>query len=152
MKSVLYFLACLPALVACSGPVTTSERTEEVEGNNLQITTGTLSDGRFITVANAQKVWEGDLKGGKDKWGNRRDFLLLNARQEIESICGQWFVAMRKVPFYNMLDNDETMGGLAPALGATVAMAAYLAAEAATKDTNIPSSVYIEFSCDDDKK
>jgi hypothetical protein len=152
MKRVLYLLTCMSALAACASPVTTSQRTVTVDDNRLEITSGTLNNGRFITVANAQKVWEGDLKGGKEKWIARRDVLLLTARNEIEAICGEWFVAMRKGPIYNMLDNDETLGGAAPALGVAVSMAAYLAAEAATQVTNIPSSVYIEFSCQDDKK
>jgi hypothetical protein len=51
-----------------------------------------------------------------------------------------------------MLDNDETMGGMAGVLGVSVAMAAYLAAEAATKDSNIPTGVYMEFGCPEDRK
>lgn len=51
-----------------------------------------------------------------------------------------------------MLDNDETMGGMAPVLGTTASMLAYLAAEAATKDTNIPTGAYVEFNCPQDKK
>src|SRR5580658_773916 len=120
MKQALYLLACMSGLVACASPVTTSQRTVTVDGNNLQITSGTLNNGRFITVENAQKVWEADLKGGKEKWIARRDILLLTAKDEIERICGQPFVAMHKGPVYNMLDNDETLGGAAPALGVAV--------------------------------
>ena len=126
-------------------------KTVPVDDNNLKISSGTLSSGRFVTVENAQKLWEGELKGGKEKWPARRDALLVTARSEIEGICGEWFVAM-KAPIYNMLDSDETLGGAAPALGVAVSMAAYIAAEANTQVTNIPSSVYIEFSCQDDKK
>lgn len=144
--------ASLLWLVACSAPVTTSQKTVTSYGNNLQVVSGTDNNGRFIMVANAQKTWEGVLKGGKEKWIMRRDFLNRFARDEIEKICGSWFVAIRKGPIYNMLDNDETMGGVAPALGVAFSMAAYLAAEAATKDTNVPASAYIEYSCQDDKK
>src|SRR5438105_156611 len=116
MKRALYLLACLPALSACAPAVTTSQRTVAVWGNTLHIASGTLSGGRFVSVANAQKTWEGDLKGGKEKWNARRASLELYARKEIERICGHWFFALRRGPVYNMLDNDETMGGVAPVL------------------------------------
>src|SRR5579872_6263802 len=114
MKQALYLLACMSVLGACAAPVTTSQRTVTVDGNDLQITSGTLNNGRFISVEKTQKVWEAGLKGGKEKWIARRDILLLTARNDIERICGEWFVAMHKGPIYNMLDNDETMGGAAP--------------------------------------
>jgi hypothetical protein len=152
MKRVLYLLVCMSGLVACAAPVTTSQRTEIIHDNKLQITSGTFDKGRFVSVANAQKVWEARLKGGKEKWILRRDLLRFIARKEIEHICGSHFVAIRKGPIYNMLDNDETMGGVAPALGVSVAMLAYIAAEAATLPTNIPASVYMEFSCQKDEK
>jgi len=152
MKRSLYLLAAFAALAACDSPVTTSKRTVTEGGNGLLITSGTTGGGRFVSVDNPQKSWEGDLKGGREKWGARRDVLHDTARNEIERICGEWFVAIHKGPVYNMLDNDETMGGAAPALGVAVSMAAYLAAEAATKDTNIPTGVYMEFSCQGEGK
>lgn len=152
MKRAIYSWACMVGLAACAAPVTTSHKTITVEGNTLQITSGTGNTGRFISVENTRKVWEGSLKGGKEKWLARRDMLNMTARKEIEHICGEWFVALHKGPIYRMLDSDETMGGMAPALGVGVAMAAYLAAEASTKDTNIPASVYMEFSCQRDEK
>lgn len=151
MKHTITLLACL-ALVACSSPVVKSQKTTTVEGNSLQVVSGTANGGRFISVANSQKEWAGGLKGGKEQWNARRGVLLSTARTEMEQVCGDWFVALRKGPLYTMLDSDETMGGVAPALGVTVAMAAYIAAEAATKDTNIPSRIYMEFSCQGDEK
>jgi hypothetical protein len=152
MKHGLYLLACISVLAACTSPVTTAQRTVTLEGNDLRISSGTLSNGRFITVENVRKTWEGELQGGKEKWTARSDLLHTTARNEIETICGQWFVAIHKGPIYNMLDSDETMGGMAPALGVEVSMVAYLAAEASTKDTNIPTSVYMEFSCPNEGK
>ena len=146
----LCFTACL-GLAACSSPVTTSTQTVVLYGNTVQITSGTLSKGRFVNVADSQKTWEGDLKGGKEKWGNRRDALHLTANSEIIRICGDWF-ALTKGPIYNMLDSDETMGGVAPALGVSVAMIAYIVADAATQDTNVPASTYVEFTCPKDEK
>lgn len=151
MKPKNALLVCL-VLAACSSPVVKSHTTKVVGGNNLQVTSGTVSGGRFISVANTHKEWAASLKGGKERWNARRGALLSTARAEMEQICGDWFVALRKGPLYNMLDSDETMGGVAPALGVTVAMAAYIAAEAATKDTNVPSSMYMEFACQSDEK
>lgn len=152
MKRALYLFVSMFGLVACASPVTTSQKTVTAEGNELEITSGTFSNGRFVSVKKTQKAWEAHLKGGKEKWTARSDALRLTARGEIHRICDEWFVAIQKGPIYNMLDSDETMGGIAPALGVSVAMVAYLAAEAATKDTNIPSSVYMEFTCPKDEK
>lgn len=116
------------------------------------MTSGTLAKGRFITVANAQVGWQGDLEGGKEQWGARSELLYKTARSGIASICGEWFVAVHKGPVYTMLDNDETMGGMAPVLGVAASMVAYLAAEANTKDENISVSAYMEFSCQSDEK
>lgn len=152
MRHPWYLLICMVGLAACAAPVTTAQKTATAHGNKLEIVSGTFSGGRFISVTKAEKVWTGQLKGGKEKWGARRGALHATAKKEIERICGEWFFATLKKPVYNMLDNDETMGGVAPMLGASVAVFAYLAAEAATEDTNIPSGMYMEFSCPKDEK
>ncbi len=153
MRRAYCLAALLLVLPACAPPpVTTSTREVEIDDNRLKVSSGTWSKGRFVFVENAKMGWDGDLEGGKEKWEARRQFLYVNARKEIQDICGNWFFAMPKEPVYNMLDNDETMGGIAPVLGVAASMVAYLAAEAKTKDTNVPVSVYIEFSCEKDEK
>jgi len=152
MKRVIYLLASLLVLVACTEPVVTSRRTVTQDDNELRITSGTWNKGRFILVETAKIGWEADLAGGKEQWSARREFLYSVARDDIRDICGDTFFAVPKRPVYNMLDNDETMGGIAPVLGVAASMVAYLAAEAKTKDENIPVSLYIEFNCMEDEQ
>lgn len=152
MKRSAFFLSCLLACSACSSPVVTAQRTETIDGNRLQITSGTNSAGRYVAVENVDKRWEGSLKGGKEKWGVRRDLLKKTYRDEIEQVCGEWFYEEVQSAHYNMLDKDETMGGVAPVLGVTASMVAYAAAEASTDPANIPVSVYSEFRCRKDNE
>lgn len=147
VKQAACVLACASALGACAEPVTTSRQTVTVDGNPLQVSSGTWSEGYFVSVDNVSNTWKGRLKGGKEKWNARRDLLQMQMRNEVTRICGTWFVAPHRGPVYRMLDNDETMGGMAPVLGVSASMIAYLAAEAATKDENIPTGVYFEFEC-----
>jgi hypothetical protein len=149
MKSTAYIVAWLFTLTACSSPVVTSQRTETIDGNHLQITSGTNDAGHFIKVENADKRWAGSYAGGKEQWGARKKLLDREYREEIHAICGEWFYQMdrERPPSYNMLDSDETMGGLAPVLGVAASMAAYAAAYSSTSDANVPVSIYGEFRC-----
>lgn len=149
MKHTLYSLLCL-LLPACSKPVIDMQHVKTVDGNKLQITQGTFDGGRFVTVENVDKRWVGRMKGGKEKWGARKTLLEDMSTQEIRSICGTWHYMPTLGPFYNMLDKDETMGGVAPVLGITASMAAYVAAASSTDEANIPTSVYTEFRCHND--
>lgn len=155
MKNLLHIIPIL-LLAACSSTpkVVTEDRTVEVDGNKLQIASGTLSTGRFIVVMNknADMRWVGPLQGGKDKWQARATVLNSWMTEEIRDICGDMFYQSVMGPTYKMMDKDDTMGGLAPVLGITASMAAHLAASSATDEANVPVSIYSEFKCRRDEK
>jgi hypothetical protein len=154
MARVAYILPILFLLAACgTKPEVTSQKNDTVDGNTLQVTSGTVPSGRFVAVANIDKRWEGKFKGGREKWVARRDLLQKQLWAEMERICQTWpHIVLDRGPHYNMLDKDETMGGLAPMLGSTFAMAAYVAAASATDDANIPTSGYADFHCRSDEE
>ena len=147
-----YMFPLLLALTACgNNSRVESQSVEMVEGNRLQVTRGTSDDGRFISVENLDKHWRGIFKGGKEKWGKRKKLLDGMTGNEIRSICGDWFYKELRPPIYEMMDKDETMGGMAPVLGMAASMAAHLAAHSATDPRNVPVSIYREYSCRRDK-
>lgn len=155
MKCMLPLLPLLLIAACASTPkVVTSDRTVEVEGNTLQIASGTLSTGRFIVVLNKNPDmrWSGSLKGGKEKWQARATLLNSWMTEEIRDICGEMFYQSIFGPTYKMMDKDDTMGGLAPVLGITASMVAHLAASSATDESNVPVSIYSEFRCRKDEK
>ena len=155
MKNLLRLIPVL-LLAACSSTpkVVTSDRTVEVDGNKLQIVSGTLSTGRFVVVQNknADMRWIGPMKGGKEKWQARATLLNSWMTEEIRDICGDLFYESVFGPTYKMMDKDDTMGGLAPVLGITASMVAHLAASSATDESNVPVSIYSEFKCRKDEK
>jgi hypothetical protein len=140
-------------LSACSAPKVESQRMLAVEGNRLQVTSGTIpGKGRYITIVNSDKRWSGKWKGGKEKWKARAALMENLARDEIHGICGESFFEVIRSPVYNMMDKDETMGGMAPVLGIGASMIAHLAADANTDPANVPVSLYAEFGCRFDKQ
>ncbi len=155
MLRILY-IAPLVLLAACSSTpkVVTADRTVTVDGNNLQIVSGTLSTGRFIVVLNKNDDmrWLGPMKGGKEKWQARATLLNSWMTEDIRDLCGDIFYQSIYGPTYKMMDKDDTMGGLAPVLGITASMAAHLAASSATDDANVPVSIYSEFKCRKDEE
>jgi hypothetical protein len=148
MKFLPYLLPIL-LLAACAE--TKSQRTDTIDGNKLQVTYGTITTGRFIMVENVDRRWEGKLKGGREKWLERKDLLDITAQEEMEKICDNWPYVLDRKPFYNMMDKDETMGGAAPMLGMSVAFMAYVAAASATDEANVPVSIYAYFHCRNDE-
>lgn len=153
MKSIHTILSLLFLAACAAGVEQTSQRVVSVEGNRLQITSGIIpGTGRYVTIDNLDKRWVGKWKGGKEKWGLRAGMLDGMAKREIGTICGDWFYHVVRRPVYGMMDKDETMGGLAPVLGVTAAMAAHLAASSATDPANIPVNIYTEFGCARDER
>ncbi len=152
MKSLIHTLPCMLMLAACAAPVVESQRMETVDGNQLQFTSGTTGEGRFLRIENVEKQWHGTLKGGKEKWQARATMLNSWSTREIRDICGDTFYHLMLGPMYNMMDKDDTMGGAAPVLGIAASMAAHLAASSATDAANIPISIYSEFSCRKDAR
>ncbi len=151
MKKPVYLLPIL-LLTACGSPEIKSQKREAIDGNNLEITTGAVPSGRFVSVVNVEKRWEGKLAGGKEKWGARQALLKKKLWAEMEGICGSWpYIVLDREPFYNMMDKDETLGGMAPVLGIAASMAAYMAAYSSTDEANIPVSVYADFHCRNDE-
>ncbi len=150
MKRYLYLVPSLLLLSAC-GEGAVSRKTETVDGNMLQITSGTMHTGRYVAVENVDRRWEGGLKGGRGKWLARKNLLKARTEEEMERICDNWPYVLDRGPHYNMMDKDETMGGMAPVLGMTVAVAAYAVASASTDDANIPVSAYTDFHCRNDE-
>lgn len=149
MKAFFYILPLI-LLSACAGPQVTSQRMMVVDGNRLQVTSGTMRDGRYVTVENVEKQWHGRMKGGKEKWKFRAGMLNNVLTHEIGMVCGDTFFRTIRPPTYKMMDKDETMGGMAPVLGIAASMAAHLAADSATDPANVPVSVYAEFGCPSD--
>ncbi len=150
MKHAAY-IPLLLLLAACgNNSKIDSQYLHIVDGNRLQVTTGTMDDGRFITVENLDKHWVGKYAGGKAKWRARKRLLDDLSSREMRGLCGEWLFAALRPPIYEMMDKDETMGGMAPVLGMAASMAAHVAAYSATDAGNVPVSVYREYRCRSD--
>ena len=147
MVKYLFAISLCLLLFACSTPVIDLQRTQIIDGNTLQTTSGTNSAGRFISIENLDKQWVGKFAGGKEKWEARKNLLQNMAGEEITHSCGGWVFRFVRPYTFNMLDHDKTMGGMAPVLGGTAEMAGYLIAYSQTKDENIPVSIYADFVC-----
>jgi hypothetical protein len=147
-----YVIPLLLMLAACgNNSRVESQDIRTVSGNRLQVTRGISDDGRFISVENLDKHWVGKYKGGKEKWSARLHLLDDMSAQEIHDICGEWFFKTKRTPIYEMMDKDETMGGMAPILGMAASMAAHVAAYESTDPRNVPVSIYREYGCRSDK-
>jgi hypothetical protein len=152
MQQCKYCIVIVFLLGGCSSPVIVSQKTLLADGNRLQITSGTNSAGRFVSVVNLDKSWVGKYAGGREKWGDRKNLFQDTASDEIARYCGGWAFRFVRPYTYDMLDHDKTMGGVAPILGGTAEMAGYLVAYSQTKDENIPVSIYADYVCRSDEE
>lgn len=141
----------LLALTACSAPQVTAQREMEVGGNKLLVTSTKAGEGRGLRIENLEKRWVGKYAGGQEKWSARVALLDNLSKSEIISVCGGWAHNVIKPATYNMMDKDETMGGVAPVLGVTALMVGHLVASSNTDPANVPVGVYTEFRCPKDE-
>lgn len=147
------FLPLILLLTACSADrIPPQQRIDTIEGNRLQVTSGLSDKGRYVSVENLDRQWQGKWQGGKEKWGARKKLFDVLYKREIERVCGIVFHQTLRDAEYKMMDKDETLGGVAPVLGVAASMAAYAAAYSNTDERNIPISVYTEFRCPNDKE
>ena len=130
----------VPALALLTGCSTTdSTWLKSVDGNQFEISSGTVRNSRFVTVENKMRTWNGAYQGGEEKIAERKDLLLQLTGEEAARICGQENYEIDSDPFYSMTDKSPgTFGG---------GLIGFAIAHIAAKNENIPTSIHCNYLC-----
>lgn len=145
------FLACLVLLGACSAATMDNYRSGFIDGQSLAIESGRESGKRFAKVVLTKAPWRGELAGGDEKFGERKQFLLEYAEDEAGRICGDAGYKFVGSHYFEMIESSAserrrrqnavaaTGGGALPALVADLLSMAH------TSDENVPGSLTSRF-------
>lgn len=136
MKKILITSSML-MLTGCTN--ISSQWMETIEGNDIDVISGTSGDSRFITVENKLRTWNGSYQGGEEMVPARKALFTKLANEEAKRVCCPQGFVMDGSPSYTMTERnaDHYGGGL---LG-------YVIASAAASYENLPVSGHYNFRC-----
>jgi len=132
----------LPLLLISSCATVDTTWLREIDGNEFEVSSGRLTEGRFITVDNKLRTWNGQFRGGEEKVELRKEFLTKLAEQEAATLCSNSGFEKKDEPNFGMTDtNPMAFGG---------GLLGVLVAEAVSSYDNLPVSIHYRFKCDND--
>ncbi|HQS83712.1 MAG: hypothetical protein B7Y25_03190 [Alphaproteobacteria bacterium 16-39-46] len=134
------YLIGLPIALMVTGCVNTdSTWLDTVDGNQMEIRSGTIREDRFVDVENKMKTWNGSYQGAAEKIPMRKKLFDEIAYKEMSRICGASNYQTEGEPGYSMEDRSaQTYGG--GLLGALIS-------DMMSKDENLPVSAHYRFKC-----
>lgn len=131
------------ALLSGCGPTLNSSWIETVEGNDIEVKSGTQNSSRVIFVENKLRSWNGRYQGGESMVPERKKLFTQLAKAEAERVCKPHGFVMIDSPSYTMTErNADTFGG---------GLIGYAIANAMAEYENLPVAGEYNFKCTNEK-
>ncbi len=131
----------LAAVFSLSGCVSIdSTWYKKYDNNQLEIKSGHVGEsGKFVTVTNTNRTWEGAYKGGEELVPKRKELLLSVGKDEAEKVCAGKGYSPSGEPDYLMLDRSpDVFGG---------GLIGYALASGLSEYENLPTAMHLNYKC-----